>query len=158
PLAEEITPENAGDLPGDWRNDDLKSLEGDEDEGGQDSPGAQRLLQEVLVAVQANQELIGRSVGNDEPDAIADDERGDAPREATTVSEDQLVALCPGQRVPYDTDRPLSAHGLSKDFGSGRGSALGARGPVALTRHRPPPAHAGQWTNPCALASSAHSN
>jgi hypothetical protein len=68
-------------------------LEGDEDDGGEDSPLAQRVFEEALVHIQADEELVGGSVRRDEPDAITDDERGDATRDDPAVSEDQLVPL-----------------------------------------------------------------
>src|SRR5262249_14034428 len=46
----------------------------------------------------------------------------------------------------------VSARGPSKNFGSGRHSALGAKGPVALARHRPPPGALGTIDKPLRFA------
>src|SRR5260370_18926276 len=61
PFAEEIAPEDAGDLAGDGGNDDLKGLEGDEDDGREDAPLAKGLFEEEPVDVETDQELV-RSV------------------------------------------------------------------------------------------------
>ena len=57
------------------------------------APLAQRLLEEAFVHIQADEELVGGGIGRDEPDAITDDQRGDAPREEPPVSGDQGVPL-----------------------------------------------------------------
>ena len=80
-LAEEIAAEDARDLPGDGSNDDLKGLEHDEDDGGQDSPLAKRLLEEALVTVKPDQESVRRGVSEDEPETVTNDDGGDGSRD-----------------------------------------------------------------------------
>ena len=78
PLAEEIATEDAGHFTGNGGDHDLKGLEQDENDGGQDAPFAKRLLEEVSIDIEANQESIRRRIGEDEPGAVSDDAGGDA--------------------------------------------------------------------------------
>src|SRR5262249_57449414 len=91
PLPEEKPTEDAGHLPWDGRDNDLKGLEGDEKNGCQDPPLPKRLVEEVFIDVQADQELVGRGVCNDEPDAIADNQPRDTAPDSPPISVHKLV-------------------------------------------------------------------
>lgn len=87
-----IAAEDARDVPGDRGDDDLKGLERDEDDGGQDPPLAKRLLEEALVTVETYQEPVRRGVTEDEPEAVTDDDGGDgSPDDAPAAPGDQLT-------------------------------------------------------------------
>src|SRR5262249_28894598 len=77
PLTEQVAPEDARQLPRNRRDDDLQSLEADEDHRREDTPLAERVLQELLVNVEPGQELIRGRVGRDEPDDAAHEGGGD---------------------------------------------------------------------------------
>ncbi len=90
PFTEEKSTEDTGDLTRNGRDDDLKSLEDDEDDGRQEPPLAKSLFEEVLVNIQTDEEPVRGSVGDDEPGTVADDERRNAERDGPAVPGDQL--------------------------------------------------------------------
>ena len=75
PLAEKIAAEEARGLPGDRRDDHLERLQHHEQDGRQDPPFAERLLQEVLVDVEAHEQSVRGGVDVHKPAAIAQRER-----------------------------------------------------------------------------------
>ena len=92
PFTEEVAAKDARDLTRDGGDDDLECLERDEDDGRQDSPLAKRRLEKDPVQIEADQELVGGGIGEDEPDAVADDDDGDpSPDEAPASSGGQLA-------------------------------------------------------------------
>src|SRR6185369_2919419 len=68
PGSEQRAANRPGDLAGDRRDDHLERLDGDEDEGRHPAPRAHRVLEELLVLVEADREPDDRGVGGDEPD------------------------------------------------------------------------------------------
>src|SRR5713226_4388115 len=79
PLPEQIAAKDPRHLAGDGRNDDLQGLEADEDDGRQDPPLPQRLLEKPFVHVEPDKELVGGSVRQDEPRTVPDEGGGDRP-------------------------------------------------------------------------------
>src|SRR5207244_10758078 len=67
--------EDACGLAGNGRDDHLQRLERDEQQGGEDPPLRERLLEELLVDVEADEVLVGGGVGPHEPHAVPDDGR-----------------------------------------------------------------------------------
>src|SRR3984893_12197963 len=112
PLAEEKAAEDARGLAGNGRDDDLQGLECDEEDGRENSPLRERLLEELLVDVEANEVLVGGGVGPHEPDAVPDDGRAHQRREGPAGAGGQSRA--PVTRVmprpfPSPADRDRSA-------------------------------------------------
>ena len=70
PLAEEIAAQEAGGLAGNGRDDHLQRLEHDEEHGREEAPLLERLLEEPLVVVEADEERYDGRVGADEPRAV----------------------------------------------------------------------------------------
>src|SRR4030095_4474193 len=88
-LAEEIAAEKAGGLAGNGRHDHLQRLQHNEEQGRQNPPFPEHLLEIVLVHIEADEEAVRRGIGDDEPGAGARDERDHAPYEEPPVAGDQ---------------------------------------------------------------------
>src|SRR5881409_1942227 len=58
-----------------------------------DPPLPERVLEKGPVDVQANQEPVRGGVGDDEPDAVADDQRSDASAEDQAILGDDTAPL-----------------------------------------------------------------
>src|SRR5262249_16254858 len=70
PFAEQVAAKDPRHLAGNGGNDDLQRLHADKDDGSEDAPLSQRVLEEALVHVETDEELISRSVRKHEPSAI----------------------------------------------------------------------------------------
>src|SRR5262249_59162478 len=85
-------------LARDGRNDDLQGLEADEDERSQDAEILARLLEEGVIRGEANDELVGARLLQEEPGAPDHDRGGkraaDGPRNLLLQPDAEALAEC----------------------------------------------------------------
>jgi len=99
--------------------------------GRQEPPLAKGLLEKVFVTIETDQEPVRRSVGEDQPDAVPEDDRGEAanPDDAPAALGDQLAT-----DWPHRTAFSFGISGLLDEAGGDAGATPAA--PGLFTRSR----------------------